>query len=360
MPSNVKQEILVIQTAFIGDVFLMVPMLKELRKLFPNDVLNVVVRSGLADFLKKFNLADEVFEVKKGNRDSYIKAQQHLKLRKFRYIIAPHSSVRTALFSLPFRAEKKISYRQWWNRFIYDVRLVKNENWPEPMRQLQLLEPLWQQDLLTHFNLGTHSDYRKMGAMIANELLMSIGEEHWAPHLSLRAKLLQEQNLDLNKFIVLFPGSVWKTKQWTTEGFTQLALQLEAQNYNIVLMGSEGEKQICSSIAVGLKREINLAGRYSLWESLLFLSAAKLVVCNDSGSMHMAAFANVPTVAVFGPTVLSQGFRPWQNRAVVVENEKLKCRPCGKHGHKACPLGHHECMKSISSALVFSACKSYI
>lgn len=358
MPFNLKQEILVIQTAFIGDVFLMVPMLKELRKLYPNDVLNVVVRSGLADFLKKFNLADEVFEVKKGNRDSYIKAQEHLKLRKFRYVIAPHSSLRTALFSLPLRAEKKISYRQWWNKFIYDFRLTKNENWPEPMRQLQLLEPLWQQNLLTHFNLEAHIDYRKMAAVVANDLLMSVGDQHWAPHINLRTQLLQEQNL--NKFIVLFPGSVWKTKQWTIEGFTQLAQQLEGQNYNIVLMGSEGEKQICNIIAAGLKRKINLAGCYSLWESLLLLSAAKLVVCNDSGSMHMAAFANVPTVAVFGPTVLSQGFRPWQNRAVVVENVKLECRPCGKHGHKVCPLGHHECMKSISSALVFSACKSYI
>jgi heptosyltransferase-2 len=120
------------------------------------------------------------------------------------------------------------------------------------------------------------------------------------------------------------------------------------------------EYELCEVIANQLNRKINLAGKCTLWESLLVLSAAKLVVCNDSGSMHMGAFADVPTVAIFGPTVLTQGFRPWQNHATVVENNKINCRPCGKHGHKTCPLKHHDCMKTISSDLVFSACRSYI
>jgi heptosyltransferase-2 len=360
MPFKAKQEILVIQTAFIGDVFLMVPLLKELRQLFPNDLVTVVVREGLAEFLLKLNLADEVLELKKGSRESYNKTQQQLKARSFRYIISPHSSLRTALFTFPLKAKKKISYRHWWNKFFFDTRIAKIQNWPEPMRQLQLLEPFWQQNLSEHFNLSNSSDYRKMGAVITDNLKMSLNDELWLPHLPLRQQLLQEHQLELNKFIVMFPGSVWKTKQWTTEGFQQLALKLEAENYNVVLLGSPGEKKICNQIAEGLKRKINLAGQRTLWQSLLLLSAAKLVVCNDSGSMHMAALANIPTVAMFGPTVLSQGFRPWQNSATVVENESLSCRPCGKHGHKNCPLKHHECMKSISSDLVFLACKRYI
>jgi heptosyltransferase-2 len=360
MGSNEKQLILIVQTAFIGDVFLMVPMLKELKKIFPEDSLVVVVREGLSEFLTKLRLADEVIELKKGSRESYLNAQDVLKARKFRYILSPHSSIRTALFTLPLRATKKISYAHWWNSYFFDIRIKKNKFWPEPMRQLQLLEPLWEKKLLEHFHLSTEIDYQSMSASLPDVLLMSPSNEYWDLNLPVRQELLKKYQLETKKFIVFFPGSVWKTKQWTTEGFAQLASQLESCHYEIVLMGSNSEKEICNQIAKSLKRKINLAGQHSLWESLLLLSAAQLIVCNDSGSMHMAALAKVPTVAVFGPTVLSQGFRPWQNYATVVQNEKLSCRPCGKHGHKVCPLGHHECMTSISSDLVFAACKSYI
>jgi heptosyltransferase-2 len=360
MPSELRKQILVVQTAFIGDVFLMVPLLQEIKKIFPNDSLIVVVREGLAEFLEKLKLADEVFELKKGNRDSYLELQENLKTRSFRYILSPHSSVRTALFIFPLRAERKISYSRWWNPFFFDIRIEKKMAWPEPMRQLQLLEPIWQQKLLEHFNLSAAVDFRMMSTAIESELLMTLSQEQWSPHLNLRQELLKKYHLETKRYVVIFPGSVWKTKQWTTEGFAQLAIQLEDSNFEIVLMGSAGEIDICNEIGRGLKNNINLAGQHALWESLLLLTKAQLVVCNDSGSMHMAALANVPTVAIFGPTVLSQGFRPWQNRASVIENSKLECRPCGKHGHRSCPLGHHECMKSISSALVFSACKRYI
>jgi heptosyltransferase-2 len=228
------------------------------------------------------------------------------------------------------------------------------------MRQMQLLEPLWQAKLLTHFRLSKSIDYRKMNAPVIEDLKMSLNPDVWQPHLDAIKNLLLKFNLESKKFIVIFPSSVWKTKQWTVEGFAQLAKQLETQKYNVVLMGSKVEYELCEVIANQLNRKINLAGKCTLWESLLVLSAAKLVVCNDSGSMHMGAFADVPTVAIFGPTVLTQGFRPWQNHATVVENNKINCRPCGKHGHKTCPLKHHDCMKTISSDLVFSACRSYI
>lgn len=351
---------LIIQTAFIGDVFLMVPLLKEMRLLFSNDQIVVVVRSGLAEILKKMNLADEVFEIKKGDSQSYKNLQKKLKTYQFKLLISPHSSLRTALFIRALRAEKKIGYQEWWNKIFFDLRIKKNLNWPEPLRQLQLLEPIWSQNLAEHFQFDLATDYRKMSAVISDSLLMHLKDEAWLPHVSLQQALLKKYELREKNFIVIFPGSVWKTKQWTTEGYTKLAEQLEKSQYLVVLMGSSGEKQLCDQIATSLQIKINLAGLHSLWESLVLMSAAKLVVCNDSGSMHMASFAKVPTVSVFGPTVLDQGFRPWQNQAQVVENLELKCRPCGKHGHKECPLGHHNCMKSISWELVFSTCKSYI
>jgi heptosyltransferase-2 len=81
------------------------------------------------------------------------------------------------------------------------------------------------------------------------------------------------------------------------------------------------------------------------------MTKAEALICNDSGLMHLASVAGLPTVAVFGPTTIALGYRPWQNQARVVERE-LFCRPCGKHGHVRCPLNTHECMKSISESQV--------
>jgi heptosyltransferase-2 len=64
--------------------------------------------------------------------------------------------------------------------------------------------------------------------------------------------------------------------------------------------------------------------------------------------MHLAATSETPSVVIFGPTILEFGFRPWQDRVFVVETHGLACRPCGKHGHKKCPIGTHICMKQIS------------
>jgi heptosyltransferase-2 len=72
-----------------------------------------------------------------------------------------------------------------------------------------------------------------------------------------------------------------------------------------------------------------------------------VVLSNDSAAAHAAAGVGTPVVAVFGPTVTDQGFAPYSEAAAVVGVD-LDCRPCGRHGHDACPLGHHACMERVT------------
>jgi heptosyltransferase-2 len=124
-------------------------------------------------------------------------------------------------------------------------------------------------------------------------------------------------------------------------------------------MGAPAERGICDEIVRAAPGAVSIAGETSLWESAEILALADRLVCNDSGAMHMAAAAGVPTVTVFGPTILEFGYRPWQNQARVAQVE-LKCRPCGKHGAKACPLGTHECMKAVSVQTVLGLCDDVV
>jgi heptosyltransferase-2 len=70
--------------------------------------------------------------------------------------------------------------------------------------------------------------------------------------------------------------------------------------------------------------------------------------------MHIAAALDVPTVAIFGPTVKKFGFFPYSKKTIVVE-KYLSCRPCGKHGPNKCPENHFGCMNEIFVDEVFEA-----
>ena len=120
------------------------------------------------------------------------------------------------------------------------------------------------------------------------------------------------------------------------------------------LVGSGAEKELCDRIARAVPGVLNHAGKTTLGDLVELFGGGAALVCNDSGAMHAAAVAGLPTVAIFGPTVLAQGFRPWQNHALVVQRS-LTCRPCGKHGAKVCPIGTHECMEAISPGEVLGA-----
>lgn len=155
-----------------------------------------------------------------------------------------------------------------------------------------------------------------------------------------------------DKWICVFPGSVWETKKWSLENYKTLVGLLLQNNFSVLLMGAPGEQHLCNEIFNKFnsseKRIYNYCGQTSVYESALIMLKSDIVIGNDSASSHLAAVCNKKLITFFGPTVLGFGYRPWGNSIYVFENENLKCRPCGPHGHHKCPLGTHECMSSIT------------
>jgi heptosyltransferase-2 len=80
---------------------------------------------------------------------------------------------------------------------------------------------------------------------------------------------------------------------------------------------------------------------------MALVDRAKVVVSNDSAPMHIAVARNVPVVAIFCATTPSLGYGPYSERAVVVEQKDLFCRPCSRHGGYTCPRGTEDCMRLI-------------
>jgi heptosyltransferase II len=125
--------------------------------------------------------------------------------------------------------------------------------------------------------------------------------------------------------IAFIPGAArGPSKQWPAAHFVQLGKMLAAERgCGIAVFGSSGEAELCAEVAAGIgAAALNLCGQTGLAEWIALMKICDLVVCNDSGGMHLAAAAGTPLVALYGITdpartgPLGTACRVLQNSAV--------------------------------------------
>ncbi len=171
-------------------------------------------------------------------------------------------------------------------------------------------------------------------------------------HLKLHIKphVFERPTLGIN------PGATYgSAKRWYPQKFAEVARAF-SDSYEIVLFGGPNEVEMANDIESRLHgvNVTNLAGKTSVQELCSMIGGLDLFITNDSGPMHVAAAYQVPTVAIFGPTRHLETSQ-WMNEKSVIVRHDMECAPCMK---RECPLGHHECMKSITSNEVIEAVKS--
>jgi heptosyltransferase II len=343
---------LYIQTAFLGDLCLAIPTLKRIKKLRPESPLVLVCRQGLGAFfqgLAEFEpMVDQVFEVEKGNPTSYQEVLEKLSGQEFEWIFCPHESFTSAWFQRNLKAKKKVGFKKWWNFLFFNERLKKPMTLPEAIRQMFLLSSI-DSSLAKMIQAADFSSSNSGFLSPVPEWCSSVisGFQDHPQH----QELIQKYHLSAKR-VVFFPGSIWETKKWTRLGFQSVAADLEGLGYQVIFLGTSDERELCEDIGRGIQKPLVLAGELDLLQSVYILAGAKLAICNDSGGQHLASITGTPTLSIFGPTVLAQGFRPWNSQAMVAQVEGLNCRPCGRHGHKRCPIGTHACMKELGPEIV--------
>ncbi len=169
-----------------------------------------------------------------------------------------------------------------------------------------------------------------------------------------QARTLAELGLERPPRIAAFcPGAEYgPAKRWPARHFATLAQQLAAAGYAIWLFGSPKDHAVAEEIAQlapGLCR--NLCGATSLGQAIDLLALTDLVVCNDSGLMHVAAALDRPLVTLYGSS--SPGFTPPLSAQSDILSLNLDCSPCFK---RECPLGHLDCLNKLLPEQVFAAC----
>lgn len=161
---------------------------------------------------------------------------------------------------------------------------------------------------------------------------------------------LASQGLARGGYLVFAPGAEFgPSKRWPAEHYAALAA---SRQQPVLLLGSGKDAPVCDEIVAGAPHACrSLAGKTSLMDAFALIAAARAVVSNDSGLMHVAAAFGVPQVALFGSSS-PRHTPPLNARAQVLwlkddpaYQPALDCAPCFA---RECPLGHHRCLRDIA------------
>ena len=334
-------------TAFLGDAVLTLPLLQNLRAAYPEASIHFWVRKGLAPLFAAHPAVTRAHEHdKRGaakNWASGLRLGAAIAAARHDIWISAHTSLRSGFFALRSGAAMRIGYdAPWFNACLYTHTVPRCfDSLEEIERLLLLLRPL-------HIPVT----------------------EFW-PEIALPAAVNEKSGDILGRLapyrrgapvLGVHPGSVWATKRWLPASFAALAAQAARQGAGVVLFAGPGEEAVALEVKekifaalgpAGKEMLLDLSGALSLPELAACIGRVSCYVTNDSGPMHLAWAQRVPVTAIFGPTTRQLGFFPRGAGASVIE-AALPCRPCGLHGPRQCPEGHHRCMGDIDPEMVWA------
>lgn len=346
-PKTTYNNILVFNPAFLGDTILTTPLLKALRRIYPQARISFCVRPEHADLFRETGFIDEVicFD-KRGSQkgiSGLLKFSDILSDSGFDLVINLHLSLRSStLFSFT-KKTFVIGFSSAVMSYLFNKRVERKQDLCEVERNLTVLSAL-----CDDFSLD---EAKKLGGNLACFLDERLKRNALAYFSATTGK---------KRIIGIAPGSVWDTKRYPAEYFAEIAETLYAEGYAIALFGSkEDVESLAAFDELFQKPYYDFAAKTTLKELPAILSAIDLLIVNDSGAMHIANAAGTSAVAIFGPTVRSLGFFPYDNKSIVIENNDVPCRPCGKHGGKRCPKKHFKCMRDIAPMSVVLAVKEW-
>jgi len=333
--------LVVIQTAYLGDMVMTTPLLRELRRVRPGAPICVLTTPLGAEVLRHHPVVDEVVAYDK-RRPPFGLPGLLAAIRSLRrghedvVAIAAQRSHRTGLVLRATSATRRIGFQGAAGAWSYTDRVAYRAGVHAVDRYLDLAVPLGGEphraDRRPHLAVTSAERDR------ARALLRGLGI---APERPLAC---------------IAPGSHWPTKRWSAEGFGEIGRRLVADGHAVVVVGTEPERDLCERVAnVTGPGAVAAAGRLGVREFVATLARSTLTVANDSGPAHVAAAFGAAVVSVFGPTSPESGLVPFGDHVRVVQHPDLVCRPCSRHGPRSCPLGHFRCMREIGPDDVWRA-----
>lgn len=317
------KKILLIQTAFIGDLILSTVLIENLRKSYPNAEIDFLVKKGNEELLVQHPHLRRVFswDKRNGKYKNLLNLRKQIRNERYDYVINVQRFAATGFLAASSNASTIIGYNKNPLSFLFTKRVphalgMENDTVHETERCNQLIE-----------SIATTSVTRPRLYPTAEDL----------------AKVEQFKK---GKYLVIAPGSIWFTKQVPVEKWISLIKRLP-DRLSILFVGSSKETVLAERIMSAFPDRPNiksLTGKLSLLQTAALMKDALFNLVNDSAPLHLASSMNAPVIAFYCSTSTGFGFTPLSDESYIIEADKsLECRPCGTHGKPACPKGHFAC-----------------
>ena len=322
---------LIVQTAFLGDVVLATALVEKLRAHHPDATIDFLLRRGNEGLLTDHPHLRRVWTWQKRPHKYRALWQLATALRRERYDLVINVQRFASAGWLTVACRPRQSRGFAGNPFA----------------------PLFSRRFPHRIGDGTHETARNQ-RLIADLTDPVPARPRLYPRAADVAAVRGYQHCP---YLTVAPTSVWFTKQFPPARWVALLDELPA-DHTVYLLGGGADHPTAETIRQSARhpRVVNLCGQLSLLASAALMQNARLNYVNDSGPMHLASAVNAPTCAVFCSTVPAFGFGPLADFAVVAETAvPLSCRPCGLHGHRACPKGHFRCAHEIPIATLRGA-----
>lgn len=318
------KKILVIQTAFIGDVVLATSLIENLHQQFPKVKIDILVRKGNESLFQSHPFLNQVlvWDKKNNKYQNWVGLLFKIRSRQYDVVLNAQRFAATGAWTAFSKAKIKIGFDK--NPFSF----------------------LFTHSVLHQFSEKGQHEIDRNHQLLSSLFLTKVAMPKLYPTASDELAVSSYQQ---TPYLCIAPASVWFTKQFSIEKWVDLINELPFKG-PIYLIGGPGDKLLCDQILQKINRKsvVNLAGRLSFLASAALQKKAVLNYVNDSAPMHFASAVNAPVVAVYCSTLPNFGFGPLSDGSFIVQtNEALACRPCGIHGKKQCPLKHFDCAKTI-------------
>lgn len=319
------KKILVIQTAFIGDVILATGVLESLHAAIPQAQIDFLVRKGNEALVKEHPFLNEiiVWDKKASKYLSMLRIIRKTRANNYDVVINLQRFASSGIMTAFSGAKRKYGFDKNPLSFLFTKTFphVISEKGQQYMHE-------------TERNFGVLEELK--------------GVVYFKPKVyPSKSDAQKVETFTTDRFVTISPASVWETKKFPVEKWVELIHRLKCR---VVLLGGPSDRDLCNQVADKCHNRVVqvLAGDLTLLQSAALMSKADMNYTNDSGPLHLASAMNAPTTAVFCSTIPEFGFGPLSDNSKVVESSlDLPCRPCGLHGHKECPQGHFKCAISI-------------
>ena len=315
------KNILVVRLSSIGDIILTTPVLEQLRNAFPLARIDYCTRRQFVPLLASNPLLSSVYTPENisdaGHYDLVVDLQNNARSRSM------------------VRGLKSGT-----------VRRYRKQNWKKVLLvrfKMNLYGDAYR-SVVERYQAALHGVVPAVDAPCA--LYPSTEERNFA------AGVVDEDGVPV--LAVCF-GANHFTKRYPAERFASvISMVTAAMPVRVLLLGgkedlSESEKILAALPESSRMSVRTLVGTTSLMQSAALLERSDVVLCNDTGLMHMASAFGKRLFVLFGSSAKEFGFLPWQTAFELFETEGLSCRPCSHIGRASCPEGHFRCMNDIKA-----------